>query len=160
MMEDLERELKQEKKKNSKLEKMVKGMKKRGKKGKKMLNDYSKFMAPKASRKRTSKREKRVQGLIKNQKITPAAERSVMAYATTLSRNIKKMSVGGKKRTLEDHFLRGLEKGDSDPIFREFAADPEVAWDDLLGEDEASGLSMGEQIAAEVGAANKKEKGD
>ena len=159
MMEDLEQALEKEKDKNRKLKKMMKGMKKKGKKDERMLDSYNKFMAPKASRKRTKKRKNRVQALVKNHKITPAAEKPVLAYATTLGLNIKKVSIGGKKRTLEDHFLRGLEKGDSDPIFREFAADPEVDWDDLLSEDEASGLSIGEEIAAEVGAGTQK-KGD
>ena len=151
MIEDLEEALDKEKKKNRKLEKMMKGMKRKGRKDKKMLDSYSKFVAPKESKKRVSKRKKRVRALVENQKITPASEKSVLSYATALGRNIEKVSVGDKKRTLEEHFLRGLEQGDTDPIFREFAMDPDAADGHFLGEDEKDDLSVGEAIASQAG---------
>ncbi len=100
-------------------------MKKKMKKYKARADEYAAFMVPATSRKRVAKRKKRVKKLVENKKITPTDQAPVLAYATALSRETKKVKVGGKKRTLEDHFLVGLEKGDDAPIFREFSLIPD-----------------------------------
>ena len=83
-----------------------------------------KFMGGKASKKRNKKRNNRVDALVENKKITPADRDRVYEYASSLSLDSRKISLdGGKKRTMEDHYLRGLAKGNDHPIFSEFALD-------------------------------------
>ncbi len=116
-----------EKKKRKKMKREMKAMAKKLKKKSAEAAEYSKFLGTGASRKRVKARQKRVKKLVENKKITPASSRHVLAYATALSRETKKVKInGGKKRTLEDTFLRGLERGDEDPIFREFSLIPDV----------------------------------
>lgn len=134
------------KKKRRKATKKMKGMKKKVKKYKARADEYEAFMAPATSRKRVKARQKRVKNLVKDQKITPADQKGVLSYAAALSRETKKVKVNGKKRTLEDHFLTGLENGDDAPIFREFSPIPDSAdW-----EDDEDGQSL-ESVVKEAG---------
>ena len=142
------------KKRYAKAVRRIKKLEAQLKKADKKSAEYAAFMAPSASRKRVKARKKRVKALVKNQKITPAAQESVMAYATALSREAKKVRVGsGEKRTLEDHFLRGLEKGEDDPIFREFSLIP-----DALDTEPEGGMSLAADLAARAGIEPEEEE--
>ena len=133
---------------------------KKGKEGKKLRRKhkraqkevarYTAFLNPKSSKKRTKRRKARVNDLVKNEKITPASAPMVLAYAATLGRNVEKVRLkGGKKRTLEDHFLRGLEKGDGDPIYQEFALAPVAGVDEF---DDDTGIETDDkELAKKLG---------
>ena len=139
---DMEEGLSKEQKRRKKAEKRMKAMMKKMKGDKKKLGEYAAFMAPGASRKRTKLRKKRVAELVGNKKITPADQDGVLAYATALSRDTQKVSLySKKKRTLEDHFLRGLEKGADSHIFQEFSVTSESGFVglDLDGTDKSRG---------------------
>ena len=136
------------KKRHAKAVRRIKKLEAQLKKADKKASSYAAYMAPKASRKRVKARKKRVRGLVEDRKITPAAQGAVLAYATVLSRDVTKVRMGGeKKRTLEDHFLRGLEKGEDDPIFRSFALSDADAIDINTGEGEGS---LAKEIAGHV----------
>ena len=117
-----------------------------------------KFMGSKTSKKRTQKREKRVDALVEDKKITPADRDRVYQYASSLSLDPRKVSLGdSKKRTMEDHYLRGLEKGDDHPIFSEFnLGDPET--DAGGGGNKGGGdLATAKRIAEAAGVKIQKE---
>lgn len=142
------------KKQHAKAVRRVKKLEAQLKKTQKEASEYAAFLAPKASRKRVKGRKKRVKALVENHKITPGAQESVLAYATALSRDVKKVKIGGgKKRTLEDHFLRGLEQGEDDPIFREFALTP-----DVLDTEVEDGKSVAADLAARAGITPEEEE--
>ncbi|MDE2700889.1 MAG: hypothetical protein OXI23_18625 [Gemmatimonadota bacterium] len=148
----MEEDMSKEKKRRKKAEKRMKRALKKSAKSKKEAAEYATFMSPKASRKRQKARKKRVDALIEKRKITPADRGGVVAYATALSRDTKKISLvkGKKKRTLEDHFLRGLEKGEDSPIYQEFSVDNSGRFvglgDEVTGDTDGFGLDDSEEI--------------
>lgn len=103
-----------------KVEKKTKALKKARRhaaKVEKRLAEYEGEGAERNAKKAAKARRARVGKLIKKGKLAAAQKPAVLAYATALGRTGEKIALGGKKRTVEEHFWRDLEARDTLSVF-------------------------------------------